>query len=77
MWSVIAMEGSVMSHRQTKCWRGSRELYIWIGKQQEEGMREGVHDTGSGLSIWNLKAHSPVTHFLPQAHTYSNKDILQ
>jgi hypothetical protein len=34
------------------------------------------NDTGSGLSIWNFKAHTPVTHFLQQSHTYFNRPYL-
>jgi hypothetical protein len=61
--SIIVMVQNMVACSQKWCWSRSWELYIWIGRQQE------VRDTGPGLNIWNLKAHTPVTHFLQQGHT--------
>ena len=57
------MVESMVACRQTWCWRGSWEFYIWIHRQQTE--RNHKH----------LKPQSllPVTHFLWQGHTDSYK----
>ena len=36
------MAGSLGAHRQTWCWRGSWEFYIWISRQQEESETLGL-----------------------------------
>jgi hypothetical protein len=33
---IIIMVGSMAGHRQTWCWRGSLEVYIWISRQPED-----------------------------------------
>lgn len=33
---IVIMAGSKVAHRHTQCRRRSRELYIWINRQQEE-----------------------------------------
>jgi hypothetical protein len=55
LWSMEAC-------RQTWCWRGSREFYIFIRGYQEEW------DNRPGLSFRNPKAKCPP--FQQQGHTY-------
>lgn len=62
--------GKHEAHRQTQCWRGSWESYIWIIRQQEERVSHWAW-------LEHLKPQSPhlVMHFLQQGHASSIKPI--
>lgn len=60
------MTGSVVTCRQTWCWRGNWQLYVWIDRQQEE--RE---------KLWTWVEHlKPQSWPPPQWHTSTNKNTI-
>lgn len=65
------MVGSIVASRNTWYWRSRWEFYIHIWGQWEETVRHWAW-----LEYMKPQSPSPVTHFLPQSHTFESSQTV-